>query len=203
MMDLLRKIASDESGVSVTELGLIAPVVAVMMMGTMDAGHTLYMRSVLDGTIQELARDSGLEDGAIQGKQEVMDARIASRIKLLHKDAIVTVTRRFYRNFTKASDAKAEKFTDTDGDGDCNNGEPYIDTNLNNTWDSDGGDAGQGGAKDVSIVNVRVRYKRLFPVTTLIGIPENVDMTSTTVLANQPYGEQNTYTTAQTRQCND
>jgi Flp pilus assembly protein TadG len=202
-MTLFQKLAADESGVSVTEFGLIAPVVAVMMMGTMDAGHTLYMRSVLDGAIQELARDSSLEDGAIQGKQQVIDARVASRLKLLNKNANVTVTRRFYRNFTKASEAKAEPFTDTDGDGTCNNGEPFTDANLNNVWDSDGGDSGQGGAKDVSIVNVRVTYKRLFPVTTLIGIPENVDMTSTTVLANQPYGEQNQYATAQTRQCND
>lgn len=202
-MTLFQKLAADESGVSVTEFGLIAPVVCVMMMGTMDAGHTLYMRSVLDGAIQELARDSALEDGAIEGKQQVIDNRVSTRLKMLNKDANVTVTRRFYRNFTKASEAKAEPFTDTDGDGDCNNGEPYTDSNLNNTWDSDGGDAGQGGAKDVSIVNVRVTYKRLFPVTTLIGIPENVDMTSTTVLANQPYGEQNQYTTAQTRQCND
>jgi Flp pilus assembly protein TadG len=203
MKAFFQRLGVDDRGVSVTEFGLIAPVVVVMMMGTMDAGHTLYMRSVLDGAIQELSRDSSLEDGAIEGKQQVIDERVSNRLRQLNKFATVSVKRRFYRNFTTAALAAAEKFTDTDGDGVCNNGEPYIDANLNNTWDSDGGDAGQGGAKDVSIVTVRVTYEHLFPVASLIGLPKDVDLSATTVLANQPYGEQGQYTTAETRQCND
>jgi len=193
----------DESAISITEFGLIAPVVATMLLGIMDAGHTLYMRTVLDGAIQDIARDSSLEDGGILSKQEAINARITQQIQKLNKDATVTITRRYYRNFTNAFNADEEEFTDTNNDGECNNGEPYVDANLNETWDSDGGDAGQGGAKDVSIVTVKVTYERLFPMAALAGLPENVTVAANTVLANQPYGDQAQYGTAQTRNCDD
>jgi Flp pilus assembly protein TadG len=196
-------IAKNEAGISITEFGLIAPVVATMMLGTMDLGHTLYMRTVLDGAIQDIARDSSLEDGGILAKQEIINARITQQIKRLNKDATVTIKRRYYRNFTNAYNAEEEEYTDTNNDGECNNGEPYVDANLNDTWDSDGGDAGQGGAKDVSIVTVTVSYARLFPMASLAGLPENVTVAANTVLANQPYGDQAQYGQAQTRNCND
>lgn len=192
-----------EAGTSVAEFGLIAPVVATMLLGSMDAGHTLYVRTVLEGSIQDLSRDSALEDGGILAKQELVDAHIRDQIKTLNKDATVTIKRRYYRNFTNAAEAEAEDFTDTNNDGECNNGEPYVDANLNDVWDSDGGDAGQGGAKDVSIVTVSVSYDRLFPMAALVGMTEQVTVTANTVLANQPYGDQEQYGTAQTRNCND
>jgi Flp pilus assembly protein TadG len=196
-------IAKNEAGISITEFGLIAPVVATMLLGTMDLGHTLYMRTVLDGAIQDIARDSALEDGGILAKQEIINERITQQIKRLNKDATVTIKRRYYRNFTNAYNADEEEYTDTNNDGECNNGEPYVDANLNDTWDSDGGDAGQGGAKDVSIVTVTVSYARLFPMASLAGLPENVTVAANTVLANQPYGDQAQYGQAQTRNCND
>jgi Flp pilus assembly pilin Flp len=195
--------AKNEAGISVTEFGLIAPVIATMLLGTLDAGHSIYMRSVLDGAIQDIARDSALEDGGILSKQEIIDARIKEQINRLNKDATVTITRRYYRNFTNAYNAEEEDYTDTNNDGECNNGEPYIDANLNETWDSDGGDAGQGGAKDVSIVTVKVSYERLFPMAKLAGLPENVTVAANTVLANQPFGDQAQYGQAQTRNCDD
>lgn len=197
------KLARDASGISITEFGLIAPVVSVMLLGTMDAGHTLYMRTVVDGAIQDLARDSALEDGSILAKQEAINARVSNQVKRLNKNASVDIKRRYYRNFTNASNAQAEEFTDTNADGTCNNSEPFVDANLNETWDSDGGDAGQGGAKDVSIVTVTVSYERLFPMASLAGLPEDVTIAATTVLANQPYGDQAQYGTAQVGNCDD
>lgn len=199
----LYRLAKDPTGVSITEFGLIAPVVCTLLLGSMDAGHTLYMRTVLDGAIQDIARDSALEDGGILAKQEAINERIATQIKRLNKDAEVTIKRRYYRNFTNAYNADEEEYTDSNNDGECNNGEPYIDANGNDTWDSDGGDAGQGGAKDVSIVTVTVKYPRLFPMASLAGLPENVTVAANTVLANQPYGDQAQYGQAQTRNCND
>lgn len=199
----LPRLAQDSAGISIVEFGLIAPVVATMLLGIMDAGHTLYMRTILDGAIQDIARDSSLEDGGILSKQEAIDARIKDQVQKLNKDATVTIKRRYYRNFTNAYNADAEEFTDTNTNGVCDNGEPFIDINLNETWDSDGGDAGQGGAKDVSIVTVSVTYERLFPMAALAGLPENVTVAANTVLANQPYGDQAQYGQAQTRNCDD
>jgi Flp pilus assembly protein TadG len=198
----LSRILRDTSGVSITEFGLIAPVVVTLMMGAMDAGHTLYMGSLLDGSIQDLARSSALEDGSILAQQQAIDQKVRDQIQTLAKDAVVTVKRRYYRNFTTAAAAVAEKFSDSGTmDGVCNNGEPFVDANLNGVWDSDGADSGQGGAQDVSVVTVNVTYTRLFPMAALIGLPTTVNLTGTTVLANQPYGQQNQYTTATTGNC--
>lgn len=197
-------IIADEKGVSITEFGLIAPAVVTMLLGTMDLGHTLYMRTILDGAIQDVARDSSLEDGVILGRQQAIDYRIREQIKNLNNrltDDDIDITRRYYRNFTNAYDAEEEEYTDTNNDGTCNAGEPYIDANLNQVWDSDGGDEGQGGAKDVSIVTVTVSYDRLFPMANLAGMSERITLSANTVLANQPYGEQAQYGAAQTRNC--
>ena len=196
-------VMEDQSGISVTEFGLISPALVVMLLGTMDAGHTLYMRTVVDGAIQEVARDSSLEDGAILAKQEAIDQRIRHQIRKLNNHANVNIRRRYYRNFTKANNGEAEDWTDTNGNGTCDNNEPFIDANLNDVWDADGGDTGQGGAKDVAIVTVTVTYDRLFPMANLIGLPEQVTVAANTVLANQPYAEQGTYAAAQTRNCDD
>lgn len=197
----------DESAVSVTEFGLIAPAVITMLLGTMDVGHTLYMRTIIDGAIQEVARDSSLEDGGILGEQQAIDYRIKQQIRKLNKsidpDEDIKIKRRYYRNFTNAFNAEEEEYTDTNDNGVCDNGEPYVDANLNETWDSDGGDEGQGGAKDVSIVTVTVTYDRLFPLAKLINLPEQITVSANTVLANQPYAEQASYGAAQTRNCDD
>ncbi len=203
----LRELKTDQSGVSVTEFGLIAPAVITMLLGTMDVGHTLYMRTIIDGTIQEIARDSALEDGRIEAKKQAIDAQIKRQIRKLNNsidpEDDIKIKRRYYRNFSNAFNADEEEYTDTNNNGVCDNGEPYVDANLNETWDSDGGDEGQGGARDVAIVTVTVTYDRLFPLAKLIGLPEQITIAANTVLANQPYAEQDVYAAAQTRNCDD
>ena len=146
-----------------------------MLLGTMDVGHTLYMRTVLDGAIQDVARDSSLEDGGILGKQEAIDYRIREQIKHLNNRLPIMLTSSAAIIGTSQMHMmpKTEEYTDTNNDGTCNDSEPFIDANLNETWDSDGGDEGQGGAKDVSIVTVTVTYDRLFPMASLAGMPED------------------------------
>lgn len=202
-MNMIQKLRADQAGISVTEFGLISPAIVVMLLGTMDAGHTLYMRTVVDGAIQDVARDSSLEDGQILAKQEAVNERITRQIRNLNSHANVDITRRYYRNFTDAYNAEAEEFTDTNNNGTCDNGELFIDANLNETWDADGADEGQGQARDVAIVTVTVTYDRLFPMANLIGLPEQVTIGANTVLANQPWAEQQQYGAAQTRNCND
>ena len=140
-------------------------------------------------------------------KSRAIDYRIKQQIRNLNKsidpDNDIKIKRRYYRNFTNAFNADEEDYTDTNDNGVCDDGEPYVDANLNEVWDSDGGDEGQGGAKDVSIVTVTVTYDRLFPLAKLIGLPEQINISANTVLANQPYAEQATYAAAQTRNCDD
>ena len=184
----LVRLAADEHASTVIEFAAVAPVLCLLLMGAMDTGYQLYARAILSGEMQKAGRDSSLEDGSANAA--ALDATVEAAVKNLAKDATVTFTRKSYRTFSDAAAAQAEDFTDSNSDGICNNGELYEDANNNNEWDADGGASGQGGAKDTVVYTATVTYPRLFPLATMLGVPADVTMTSSTVLSNQPYGDQ-------------
>ena len=194
----------NDRGIAATEFALIAPIFALLMMGSADIAHTLYMQTVLQGTIQKAARDSSLESGTATATQTNIDGRIRAEVKKLNTalaDSDIAITRRYYKTFSTASAAQAETWTDTNSNSTCDNGEPYTDANNNHTWDRDGGNAGQGGARDITVYNVTVNYAHMFPLWKFIGASGTQTLKATTVLANQPYGAQTQYAAATTRNC--
>lgn len=190
MPSLLESLRDNRRGVTVVEFAIVAPVLCLLLMGMMDIAHTLYMRATLQGIMQKAARDASLESGATIPRQTVIDSIVTEQVTLLANQAEVTFDRRFYRTFSEASTARAEEWTDTNLDGTCNNGEPYTDLNNNNSWDRDGGNDGQGGARDTALYTATVEYPRLFPLAGLIGLSDTVRVRATTVLRNQPYADQ-------------
>lgn len=198
-------LVSDTCGTAAMEFALICPVFAMLIMGSLDIGHTLYMTSVLQGALQKAARDSTLETGSATGTQTTIDNAVKSQALRLANNATVTFSRRYYKSFSKASAAQKESFTDStsgpNANGVCNAGEPYVDANNNNVWDADGGDSGQGGARDVTIYKVTVTYPHMFPLYKMIGGSSNATVEAKTVLANQPYGAQAKYATPTVRNC--
>lgn len=194
-------ILRDVHGISTVEFALISPVVCILLLGAMDMGHTLYMTSVLQGSLQKAGRDASLENGTETARQLEIDTAVTDQVKRLTTGATVNVKRRYFKDFTKAQQAIGETFTDTNGNGACDAGEPFQDGNNNLVRDADGGDSGQGGAKDTVIYTATVTYGRLFPMAKLIGLPATVTVAATTVLANQPYGEQSQYSAATIRNC--
>lgn len=197
----VRKLAPDERGTALTEFGLLFPVFALLVMGALDIAHTLYMNSVLQGALQKAARDSTLETGTAGSTQTSIDNAVKSQVQDLHKSATVTFSRRYYKSFSTASAAQAESFTDSNANGTCDAGEPYQDNNNNSVWDADGGNAGQGGAKDVTIYKVTVTYPHMFPLYKFIGGSNMETVEAQTVLANQPYGAQSQYGAPTVRNC--
>lgn len=202
---LLSRLRSDERGATVVEFAIIAPVMGMLLLGAFDFAHSLYVRAVLQGIVQKTARDSTLEDSTEADAQTALDAKVKSQALALANNATITITRRYYRTFSQASAAKAEAFTDsTSGiykNGKCDNGEPYQDDNNNNVWDKDGGNAGQGGAKDATLYTVEMSYPRFFPIYNFIGGSKTTKITAATVLKNQPYGDQGSYAAPTVRNC--
>ncbi|MEE9434044.1 MAG: TadE family protein [Sphingorhabdus sp.] len=194
-------LARDNSGVSVVEFGMIAPALILMIIGAMDVGHTLYMRTVINGALQDAGRSSSLEGSAVTSEQSRIDNNIKRIIRKLAPNAGVTVNRRYYKTFSDAALAEAESWTDDNDNNTCDNNEPYVDENNNEAWDADGGNNGQGGARDIVIITATVNYERLFPMAGLLGLSDDVSFTSDSILANQPYGEQQLYGTAVVRNC--
>lgn len=197
-------LGEDQRGTTILEFALIAPSLIIMLLGALDFGHTLYMESVLQGAVQKAARDGTLQQtaGTDDTARHAIDTIVNNQVKTLHKQATVAITRRFYRSFSDAATATAETFTDTDGDGLCNHGEPFDDRNSNGVRDTDGADSvDHAGARDNVVYTVSISYPRMFPIDKLIGGNGTTKLTATAVLANQPYGSQASYGAATVGHC--
>lgn len=192
MQPLIQKISREQSGTSITEFGIIAPVLMVMLLGTYDVGHEMYVKSVLNGALQEVGRNSALEGASNADQRAEIDERLTASVKGVVPNAEVDVTRRYYKTFSQAASAQAEDVIEDDEDANniCDEGESFMDANHNGEWDEDGGTDGQGGARDVVIIKVTLRYDRLFPSASFIGYGSDVILVSDSVIANQPYGQQ-------------
>ncbi len=182
-----RTLRSDHSGVAMVEFALIAPVLILTLLGLFDLSYNIYASSVLEGAIQKAGRDATLEGAAT--RSTAIDDHMREVVLNLVPTATVEFDRHFYADFDDVR--RPEDFTDGNGDGQCNNGEPFEDVNRNSLWDADRGQSGVGGARDAVLYTVTVTYPRRFPYMTIIGFSDTVVARAQTVLRNQPYGPQN------------
>jgi Flp pilus assembly pilin Flp len=181
-----RQLRQDERGATIVEFALVAPVLLLSIMGICDIGYNIYTQALLRGAIQKAARDSTIEGAGLN--MDLIDVRVTRAVRNIVPSSDLRFDRSSYTSFTDVS--QPEDYNDLDGDGQCNNGEPFEDANANGTWDSDRGATGLGGARDVVLYNVTVQYARAFPLAGMIGLPDTVSTNATTVLRNQPYGTQ-------------
>jgi hypothetical protein len=196
-----RALVGAAEGTTLVEFAIVAPVLCIMLLGAFDMAHTLYTRSVLEGTLQKAARDASLELGTDADVRAAIDQKVRDQVTPLVGDADIRFYRRFYRTFSDAAAARAENWTDSNANGTCDAGEPYDDENHNDVWDPDGGNDGQGGAKDATLYTVRLSYPRFFPIHGFIGGSDTTKLSASTVLRNQPYGDQGSYEAPQVRNC--
>lgn len=188
----------DQRGVTIIEFALIAPVLLLMLMGLLDLGYNMYTTEMLQGAIQNAARNSSIEGAT--GKEAALDSIVTTAVRAVAPSATLTFNRRAYNSFTDAG--RPEDYTDVDSDGTCNHGEPFEDANGNGRWDLDRGQAGFGGARDAILYTVTVNYLRPFPVVAFIpGQTRDFTLSARTVLRNQPYGKQATNPALVTRNC--
>lgn len=183
----LQSLCRDERGATLTEFAIVAPVLILMVMGIFDMGHSQYTSALMNGAMQKAGRDLTLQTGVVS--QGAIDAAVVKQIRtIVPSGATVELVKLSHAEFSDIGEA--EEYTDSNGDGVCNDGEPYIDYNTNGQWDANRGELGIGGAKDAVLYTVNVSYDRLFPMTGLAGLPEKVELSASTVLRNQPYAEQ-------------
>lgn len=181
-------LSHDARGTTVLEFAFVAPVLVLMLMFLFDTGYYLYAKSILGGEVQAAGRASTMETATI-ANQTALDTRVRTAVQRLVSNGDVSFTRTAYKSYSRAQ-AKAETYTDTNGNGLCDNGEPFDDANNNGIRDLDSGATGQGGAKDVTIYSVTLQYNRLFPMAGLLGWSNRVSMTANTILRNQPFDKQ-------------
>lgn len=185
-----RPLRRDTRGVSAVEFGLTAPILFLVVFGSLQVAQGYYVRTVLTGSINAAARKSSLQSGPTNSS--TLDTLVAKSIKYVMPTASVTFTRRNYADFTSVG--KPEDFTDTNKNGVYDNKECFVDMNGNSVWDADMGKTGLGGANDIVVYTVAVSYKQWFGFAKMFGLPEYQTVPQTTILMNQPYATQSTRT---------
>lgn len=185
-MRRLLALLRDRRGAALVEFALVAPIMLLTLLGLFEMGYNYYIQAQLHGAIQKAARDSTIETAI--GNSDAIDAKVGRAVHMIVPSAEVAFSRRSYANFSDVQ--QPEDFSDIDANGTCNDGEPFEDANGNGTWDQDRGSDGHGGARDAVLYVVTVSYRRAFGVGQLIGMPPNFTTEATTVLRNQPFGDQ-------------
>lgn len=186
MITIFRRLQRSERGATLVEFAIVAPVFVVMLIGMFDIAHTLYASTMLQGTMQKAGRDFSLENAT--SNQQPVEGFVTAQVHAIAPKAVVTFDRKAYFDFADVE--QPEAYDDINGDGICNNDEPFEDDNNNGQWDEDRGEAGFGGARDAVLLTATATYDRLFPMAGLIGFPDQVVLEATTVLRNQPFDDQ-------------
>ena len=180
---LLRRLRDSERGAALVEFAFTGPLFLLLLMGIFDYSWQMYAKQVLQGAVAKAARSATLETGSTS--QSALDDVVKAAVKNVFPQAQVTFARRTYDNFSEVGNP--EPFNDDNGDHVRQNTECFEDVNGNGVWDSDRARGGNGGADDVVLYTVQMRFNRVLPVWRMLGQPQQATLTETTVLRNQPF----------------
>lgn len=182
---ILRLLARDRRGAALVEFALVAPTLCLLLVGLFDISYNMYANTMLQGAVQEAARNSTIEGASAVA----VDAAVIDAVTDIVPNAKLTFARKAYANFTDV--ARPEDFTDLNKNNVCDAGEPFEDANGNGIWDTDRGRDGMGGARDAVLYTVTIEYPRAFPLAAFVGLSPTFRTVAVTVLRNQPYAKQN------------
>ena len=182
----LGTLRKNEDGATIIEFALVAPVFLLMLFGTLEFGHTIYVQAVLQGAVQNAGRDAGLETGA--ENLASINSKVLRQVRNVAPKGAIVTSRRNYQSFADVD--KPEDFTDANGNNIYDPDECFVDLNGNGRWDADRSQGGQGGADDVVVYTATLEYDRITPFWKLIGWDKKMTLTGTTILRNQPFADQ-------------
>ncbi len=185
MTSLIRKriqiLRKNEAGVAALEFAFAGPIFLTLIFGIMDFGYSLYIRSVLQGSVEDAGRLSTLENRSTS----VIDNKVKNDVGTLGQYDSITTTRTSYENYDNI--ARPEELTDLNNNKKRDPGECFTDINANGVWDTNVGVDGAGGAQDVVIYKVTYVHKRIFPLWSFIGLSPDETIVAQTILRNQPF----------------
>ncbi len=183
MRALLSSIARDETGATIVEFALIAPVLLMTLMGLFDFSYNIYAESMIEGAVQKAARFSTVESYA--NNPAALDARVTGAVQNVVPSADIVFERTAYADYSDIG--RGEEFTDTNADGACNDNEPFEDLNANGIWDPTRARSDTNGARDTVMYEVNATYDRKFPLAEMLEFEDTVTVSARTILRNQPY----------------
>jgi Flp pilus assembly protein TadG len=183
----------DERGVAAVEFALLLIPLLVGILGFLELGYQSYVRSQLQGVLNEVARAASVEDPVIgdptTSVEDQIQQRVRARMAPLVHSGNYTFTINSYDSFSTVGKPEA-LITDKNGNGRYDAGDCWQDSNPNGVYDTDSGTSGTGNADDAVVYEVNLTVPRLSPIGNLIGSGSSFQVDAKTIVRRQPFADQ-------------
>jgi Flp pilus assembly protein TadG len=178
-MIVLRRPFRCMKGVAAVEFALALPVLALLIIGTLEFGYRIYAMAIVNGALREASRMAST--GQYTASQ--INSSVTDAIQGFRKDAVVTIVTKSYSNFTGVGVAEPVTSGTVASGTYC-----YQDINGNGQWDADQGTSGLGNADDVVYYQVTATYDTLFAYSEkMFGLGPKEKISANTLVSNEPF----------------
>lgn len=190
----LRRLGGDVRGATIVEFAIILVPLCVLLLGGLDLAYQSYLRSLLQGALNDVARSASVEAPSIEcgGEgtlQERIDCEVRRKVNAVARNADYDVEVRNFYEFSGVG--RSEKLvTDHNNNGEYDPGDCWEDLNENGEFDINAGREGVGGADDVVFYEVTINMPRIVPLGSLLSGGDRYNITARTAIRNQPYTRQ-------------
>lgn len=159
----LVRLAGDRCGQAMVEFALIGPMFITLLLGIFEIAGFLLVNTLLEGGAREAARFgiTGREIGSGNREDRIRQIVEDHAVGIIEASDIDLDTK-VYRSFDRIGEPEA--FTDVNGNGAYDPGEPFDDVNGNGEWDDDQGSDGLGTAGDIVVYTISYDWQVMTPL---------------------------------------
>lgn len=186
LLTLFSRLSRNQDGASAVELALVGPIVFAFMLGTMEVALVMFTNVAIEGAVRDGAR-YGITGSAPDGmsREDRLRQIISERTFGLVTPESDDISMKVYPSF--ASVGQPEEYTDENGNGQWDAGEPLNDVNGNGVWDADPGVTGMGGSGEIVLYTVAYQLPIIAPaLNNLFGV-RVLNLSTRIVVRNEPW----------------
>ena len=184
---VFRRFNCDERGSTLMEFAFGAPVLATVVIASMEFGIVMLTNTLMESSLREAAR-FGITGQQVAGKTrleriiEIIDERTLGLIDMNEADVQTLV----YPSFSDVG--RGVDYVDGNANGQYDVGETFTDENGNGTWDADVGTAGSGESGDIVAYRLKYDWQTMTPFAShFIGNGGALRLTASIVVRNEPW----------------
>ena len=177
----------DEQGSTLMEFALGAPILAMVMIASMEFGIVMLTNTLMESSLREASR-FGITGQQLTGQTrleriiEIIDERTLGLVDMSEADVQILV----YPSFSDVG--RGEDYVDGNANGQYDPGETFTDENGNGLWDSDVGNAGSGESGDIVAYRMRYDWYTMTPFAGhFVGNDGVLQLNASIVVRNEPW----------------
>ncbi len=163
------------------EFALVAPVVIFFIVGIIEVVTAMAVGTFLEGGLREASR-FGVTTNS-NGRQTRIAQIIADHSYGLVNQNNINLDTRVYGRFSQIGD---EQYTDNNGNGQYDPGEPFVDRNGDGAWNADGGTPGLGDSNQIVVYRISYDWPWITGLMEPVMGP-TLRLSSAIAVRNEPY----------------